>query len=452
MSEQRLVSGRPEPAPAAAPALRTTRRGALACLATGAAAAAFPTIVPARALGLDGAVAPSERIALGVIGIGPRCTYVLTSMLGLADVQCLAIADVQETRRQKGKALVDKHYGNADCGLHRDFRELLGRKDIDTVIVATGDRWHAPAAILAAEAGKDVYCEKPCGLTIRDCQEIDAAFARTGRIFQAGTQRRSTPLVQYAVKLAQEGALGKLRTLHASVYEPKLDNAWLPAEPAPPREECDWNLWLGPAPWRPYNAQYVAGKWRGLFDFDSGARLLDWGVHTLDLCQWANQADDTLPLEYEAGPTGMACRYANGVTATLDFVKDPFGDRGPGWNTKLGLCPVRFEGEAGSVEVGDDGIEVKPEGLRADVPAAAKRVRGIDAALHARNFFDCVKTRKPTICNPAVMRRSHVACHAAAFSWILGRKLTIDPATETFVNDAEANALRSRPARDWQAG
>ena len=430
--------------PGASGVARTTRRGVLRRLAAGAAAAAvFPAIVPSRALGLDGAVAPSERITLGVIGIGPRCTYVLTSMLGLTDVRCLAIADVQASRRDAGKALVDKHYGNADCGLHRDFRDLLGRQDIDAVLIATGDRWHAPAAILAAEAGKDVYCEKPCGLTIHNCQEIQATFDRTGRIFQAGTQRRSVPLVQYAVKLAHEGALGKLHRLHASVYEPKLGNAWLPAEPAPPRDECDWNLWLGPAPWRPYNAKYVAGAWRELFDFDSGARLLDWGVHTLDLCQWANRADDTVPVEYEPG--------AAGVTAVLDFVKNPFGDRGPGWNTKLGLCPVRFEGEAGSVEVGDDGIEVKPVGLRDDVPAQAKRVRGIDASLHARNFFDCVRTRQPPICNPTVMRRSHVACHAAALSWILGRKLTIDPATETFVNDDEANGLRSRPARNWRA-
>jgi predicted dehydrogenase len=444
-TERRLAD--PDPAGP----VRPTRRLVLGGLAAGAAAAAFPTIVPSRALGLDGAVAPSERITLGVIGIGPRCTYVLKSMLGLADVRCLAIADVQASRRDAGKALVDTHYGNADCRLHRDFRDLLDRKDIDAVLIATGDRWHAAAAILAAEAGKDVYCEKPCGLTIQNCQEIQAAFDRTGRIFQAGTQRRSVPLVQYAVKLAHEGALGKLQTLHASVYEPKLDNAWLPAEPAPPRDECDWNLWLGPAPWRPYNPQYVAGKWRGYFDFDSGARLLDWGVHTLDLCQWANRADDTVPVEYEPGPAGIACRYANGVTAILDYVKNPFGDRGPGWNTKLGLCPVRFEGEAGSVEVGDDGIEVKPTGLRDDLPERAKRVRGIDAALHARDFFDCVRSRKPTICNAAVMRRSHVACHAAAFSWILGRKLTIDPATETFVNDDEANGLRARPARDWRA-
>ena len=186
---------------------RMSRRHLLGRLSTGgaavaAAAVAFPMIVPSRVLGLDGAVPPSEKITLGVIGIGSRCTYVLTSMLGLTDVRCVAIADVQASRRDKGKALVDKHYGNADCMLYRDLRELLARRDIDAVLIATGDRWHAPATILAAEAGKDVYCEKPCGLTVRNCQEIAETMHRTGRIFQAGTQRRSVPLVQYAVKLA----------------------------------------------------------------------------------------------------------------------------------------------------------------------------------------------------------------------------------------------------------
>jgi predicted dehydrogenase len=445
------AAGLPAPSAPDVPA-GISRRAALGRVAAGAAAAvAFPTIVPGRALGLDGAPPPSEQITLGVIGIGPRCTYVLTSMLGLGDVRCLAIADVQASRRDKGKALVDGHYGTTDCVLYRDLRDLLARRDIDAVLIATGDRWHTPATVLAAEAGKDIYCEKPCGLTINNCREIDDAIARNSRIFQAGTQRRSVPLVQYAVKLAHEGALGKLQTLHASVYEPTFGNQWLPGQPAPPPEECDWNLWLGPAPWRPYNSDYVNGKWRGQFDFESGARLLDWGVHTLDLCQWANSADDTVPVEYEPVEKGIACRYADGVTILLDFLANPFGDRSPTYTTKLGLCPVRFEGSAGSVEVGDDGIEVKPEGLRADVPERAKRIRGIDASLHARNFFDCVRSREQPICNPKIMRHSHVACHAAALSWILGRKLVIDPATETFVNDPEANSLRTRPVRNWRA-
>ncbi len=428
---------------------QVTRRQVLAGMAAGAALA-FPTIVPARALGREGAVPPSEKINLGVIGIGPRCTYVLTSMLALEDVRCAAIADVQKSRREAGKTLVDKLAGNSDCMLYRDLREMIARKDIDAVIVATGDRWHTPASILAAEAGKDVYCEKPCGLSIKNVQDLAAAMKRTGRIFQAGTQRRSVPQFQSAVELARSGKIGKLDTLHASVYMPELGNTWLPGEPTPPVDVCDWNVWLGPCPWRPYNSAYVAGKWRGQYDFESGARLLDWGAHTVDQCQWANSADGTTPIEFEPSPIGITCRYANGVKLFLDFLKTPFGDRSPNWNTKLGLCPVKFVGSEGSVEVGDDGIEMKLGGVAASTEKIRK-TRGIDAQLHARNFFDCVRSRKPTITNPDVMLYSHITSFAASFSWILGRKLTYDPVKHEFVNDAEANSLRSRPERNCWA-
>jgi predicted dehydrogenase len=429
-----------------------TRRQAIAGMAAGAAsvAAAFPTIVPSHVLGREGATAPSDKINLGVIGIGPRCTYVLTSMLGLSDVRCVAIADVQKSRREAGKALVDKLSGNSDCVLYRDMREMLARKDIDAVIVATGDRWHTPASILAAEAGKDVYCEKPCGLSIKNVQDLAATMKRTERIFQAGTQRRSVPQFQSAVEMAHSGKLGKLETLYASVYQPELGNAWLPGEPTPAADICDWNLWLGPAPWRPYNSAYVAGKWRGQYDFESGARLLDWGAHTVDMCQWANSADGTTPVEFVPGQTGITCRYANGVKLVLDFLKTPFGDRSPNWNTKLGLCPVRFVGSEGSVEVGDDGIEVKLGGVVSPTEKI-KKTRGIDAQLHARNFFDCVRSRKPTITNAQVMLNSHIASFAASFAWILGRKLVFDPVKNEFVGDAEANSLRSRPERDCWA-
>ncbi|QDV70974.1 Inositol 2-dehydrogenase [Rosistilla carotiformis] len=416
--------------------------------ATSAMVAAAPWVVSPQALGKT-RVAPSDKISLGVIGIGPRCTYDLKSMLTLDDVQVVAVADVQESRRVAGKKLIDGHYKNDDCVVYRDFRELLSRDDIDTVIVATGDRWHASASMLAAEAGKDVYSEKPCGITIDLCQQLAETMKRTDRVFQAGTQRRSVPNFQQAVRLAQTGALGKLHTLYASVYIPTLSNNWLPGEPTPDRETCDWNMWLGPAPWRPYNSKYVNGGWRGLYDFDSGARLLDWGAHTVDLCQMANNSDDTLPVEYSPSETNITCMYANGVKLVIDFLKEPFGDRGPNWITRLGTCPVRFVGSEGSVETGDSGeIVVKPADLQSRV-GDYKRVVGLDVTAHARDFFDCVKSRKAPIANAEVMRRSHVACHAAALAWMLQRKLTLDPKTETFVGDDEANRLRSRPARDW---
>jgi predicted dehydrogenase len=374
-------------------------------------------------------------------------------MLKLDDVQCIAICDVQASRREAAKKLVDGKYGNSDCAVHRDFRELLDRKDVDSVLIATGDRWHANASILAAKAGKDVYSEKPCGLNIHLCQALADTMNKTGRVFQAGTQRRSVPNFQLAVKLAHSGKLGKIHTLYASVYTPSILTTWLQGEPTPPKDVVDWDLWLGPAPWRPYNHAYVAGQWRGYFDFDSGARLLDWGAHTVDLCQWANKADDTTPISFEPSATNITAKYANGVKLVLDFLKTPFGER-PGWITALGTCPVRFVGEEGWVETGDNGgIEVHPESLKSELKELSEKAPpiGLDVSAHARNWFDCIKSRGKTAANPDVMRRSHIACHAAALSWTLNRKLEFDPVKEEFVNDDEANGLRSFPARDpWR--
>ncbi len=428
---------------------KKTRREFLQGSALMTVSGAAPIVIPSQTLGLAGQVAPSERITLGVIGIGPRATYNLQAMLQLPDIRCVAIADVSAERRQAGKALVDKHYGNQDCRVYRDLRELLDRQDIDTVMVATGDRWHATASMMAAKAGKHVYCEKPCGLTIELCQQIAEVFRQTKKVFQAGTQRRSVPNFQYAVELARSGKLGKIHTLYASVYEPILLNSWLPREKTPPKEILDWNLWLGPAPWRPYNSAYVQGQWRGQWDFDSGARLLDWGAHTVDLCQWAIGADDTMPVEFEPQKERIICRYANGVRLILEFLKTPFGDRSPQFITRLGTCPVRFVGDEGWVETGDEGeIEVQPASLRADIPERVKRVKGLDVSAHARNFFDCVRRGGQPAAHAEIMRNSHIACHAAAISWILDRPLRFDPNTISFPGDEEANVLRSRPLRD----
>lgn len=424
----------------------TDRRGFLGTSAAALAASGVlrPTAAAARS------TLPSERLTLGVIGIGPRCTYDLKSMLQFDDVQCVAIADVQKSRRDAGKQLVDTAYGNSDCVLYGDFRELLQRADIDAVLIATGDRWHAAASILAAEAGKDVYSEKPCGITIADCQRLSDTMNGRKRVFQAGTQRRSVPNFQQAVELVHSGRLGRLQKMHASVYVPTLDNAWLPAQPLPPRDQVDWNLWLGPAAWRPFNQAYCDGRWRGLWDFDSGARLLDWGAHTVDLCQWANRADDSMPVEYEPQEDKIVCHYENGVELIIDFLPQPFGDRSPHYITRLGTCPVRFVGDEGWVETGDEGeIVVSSESLRKELPETSQRVRGLDVSLHARNFFDSIRSREATAANANVMRKSHIACHAAAAAWILGRKLRIDPSTEEFADAPDADVLRDRPPRAW---
>ncbi len=411
-------------------------------LAKSSVALAAPAFIPSGVLGRSGSVPPSEKIVLGAIGIGPRGRYVLSRMLDEADVQFVAICDVQATRREAVKEMARAKYGNDDCAAYIDMYELLARDDIDAVLVATGDRWHALASIIAAKAGKDVYSEKPCGITIADCQALADVMNRYGRVFQAGTQRRSISNFQFAVHLARSGKLGKIHTLHASIYKLKVLYDWLDAEPEPPREVVDWDRWLGPAPWRPYNKRYVEGRWRGYFDFDSGATLLDWGAHTVDLCQWANDTDTTTPLTFEPDGNTIHARYANGVK----LVMREGGFRGEGDWLGLGTCPVRFEGDEGWVETGDNGdIAVYPESLLSERKLFA--IKGTDPAQHTRNFFDCMKSRALTAAHPDAMRHSHIACHAAAIAWQLGRNVTFDPVGEKFVDDDQANHMCSRALR-----
>jgi predicted dehydrogenase len=433
----------PDPAPTNPAPRRIFLKKAL----LGAGAVLSPLIVPASVLGRGGGVAPSNRITLGGIGIGPRGKLVLAAMMAESDVRFIATCDVQARMRDEIKGIADTYYGNRDCATYRDMRELLARRDIDAVLIATGDRWHALGSILAAKAGKDVFSEKPCGVVMGQCQALADTIRRTGRVFQAGTQRRTIPNFQFAVQLARSGRLGRLHTLHASIYVPQVVFDWLPAQPEPPRDVIDWDMWLGPAPWRPYNSAYVVErKWRGYYDFDSGAKILDLGAHTVDLCQWANGADDTTPTEFEPRGNSIHARYANGVNLVM---------RRTGWIRQAsdaswgatGGCSVRFEGDEGWVETGDNGtVESHPASLRQEWRAFA--MRGTDAANHARDFFDCVKSRGLPAANYGVMRHSHTACYAAAIAWQLGRKLRFDPEKEAFIGDEEANRMRSRALRE----
>ncbi len=420
---------------------RTSRRRFLKGAVKAGAVLFVPDIVPASALGRGGFAPPSERILLGGIGLNHRGTYVLGFMLARKDVQFVAVCDVRADRREAVKALADGTYGNRDCKTYRDLRDLVALPHIDAVLVATGDRWHTFASVLAARAGKDVYSEKPCAMTMAESRALAETMRRCGRVFQAGTQRRNVGNFRFAVELARSGKLGRLKRLHASIYRLEARHDWLPAQPEPPKEVVDWDLWLGPAPWRPYNAAYVAGGWRGFFDFDSGAKLLDWGAHTVDLCQWANGADGTAPVEYEPDGFVVRARYANGVELIL---RPPEGWLG------LGTCPVRFEGDEGWVETGDSGrIEAEPRSLlegRTDFGED-----GVAPGTHVNDFLDCVKSRSRPAADADVARSSHVACHAAAIAWLLGRRLVFDPAKEEFVGDEEANRMRSKAYREpWR--
>jgi len=401
---------------------------------------AAPQIVGAAVLGQGGGVAPSERIVLGGIGIGGRGTYDLGCFLEERDVQFVAVCDVKAERRKAIKNRADAKYGNRDCATYRDLRELLARSDIDAVLIATGPNWHAMASILAANAGKDVYCEKPCTKNIAQSVALAETFRRTGRVFQAGTQRRSLPNFAYAVDLARRGRLGKLQTLHAHPggLDPSM-SGWMPAEPEPDKEQVDWDLYLGPAAWRPFNKRLLDG-----FNFEKGGGMvgggcLEWGSHCVDLCQWANDADQTSAVEYEPAGKELHARYGNGVKLVM---------RNDGW-IGLGSCPVRFEGSTGWVETGDDGDIV----ASSDTLLAGKgaKISGYPANFHIRDFLDCVKTRAQTRANADAACHSHITCHAANIALFLQRKVQFDPQKNEFVGDEQANRLRSEALREpWR--
>jgi len=401
---------------------------------------AAPLVVPGAVLGRDGGVAPSERITLGAIGIGNRGSYVLGCFLHEPDVKFVAIADVKEVRRQAVKRLADAKYGNEDCAMYRDLRELLARDDIDAVLIATGPNWHATASILAANAGKDVYCEKPSTKNIMQSLALAETFRRTGRVFQAGTQRRSLPNFVFAIELARQGKLGKLVTVHAHPAGLKTSmSGWRPAEPEPPKEQVDWDLYLGPAAWRPFNKALLDG-----FNFEKGGGMvgggcLEWGSHCVDLCQWAADADGTSPVEYEPANNELHARYASGVKLVL---------RDGGW-LPLGSCPVRFEGTTGWVETGDNGdIVASSESLLA---GKGQKIGGYPADFHVRDFLDCVKSRGRTRANADAACWSHITCHAANISLFLDRKVNFDVKKCEFIGDEEANRLRSEALREpWR--
>ena len=236
--------------------------------AAGAAAVA-PMIIPSSALGRDGAVAPSDRIVVGGIGIGRRGGYDLGCFLQQPDVQFVAVADIKKKRQGEVKKIIDDNYGNADCVTYRDFRDVLGRSDIDAVLIATGPNWHATAAMTAAKAGKDMYCEKPVTKNISQSLILAETMRRTGRVFQAGTQRRNLPHFAFACELARTGKLGKLKKVYAHPAGMQaMMSGWLVPETEPAREDVDWDMYLGPAAWRPFNKKLLDG-----FNFEKGGRL-----------------------------------------------------------------------------------------------------------------------------------------------------------------------------------
>jgi len=434
---------------------KLTRRRFLARGAMAASAIALPFYVPASSLGRDGVVAPSERIVMGAIGLGGRGSGDLGWMLGESDVRFVAVCDVRRASRESARDAVNGKYGNKDCAAYRDMRELLAeRTDIDAVLIATGDRWHAPASVMAMRAGKDVYCEKPACLTMAQGQMVVETARRYGRVYQTGAQRLSEAHHVFAIEMARTGQLGQIHTAYADIrWRDGMRHDWLPTQPEPPKDEVDWDAWLGPCPWRPYNEGYVnGGGWYHFYDFATDVAM--WGAHTV--VQALAGLDMTnvsfIEFDYEGPDVSMVTRLSNGVKLVLYRAGGSVWDKCEYWH---GSCGERFDGPEGWVAAADG--YSKPD---VSSPTLLSKYREVLAEYtartrrpmnHVRDFFDCVRSRRPTVASPEVMYRAMSICLAADICEQLRRNLKFDLLKSEFVGDAEANRMRSRAMRaPWQ--
>jgi predicted dehydrogenase len=423
-----------------------TRRGFLRTAA--AAALSGPWLVAASTLGRAQVPAASQRIAVGIIGVGGRGTAHLQALV--SESQVVAVADPQLPRRVAAKDFVERHYAEAaaqatfrGCAAYNDFRELLARRDIDAVSICTPDHWHAALAVAAAASGKDVLCEKPLSVTLTEGRAVCEAVTRYGRVFQHGTQRRSEREFAVACELVRNGRIGRLHTVRVS-SEPSHANPNEPPAPAP--AGFDYDLWLGPAPWAPYSPRRcVTPWWYFIADYTIGF-VAGQGVHFTDIAQWGLGADDTGPVEVEGGgqiPHDGLCdtatqwhvemTFANGVRLIYDDDRAfPMG--------------VIFEGTEGKVRALCGGVSTEPQTLRSTVigpgEVCLQRPRW-----HIADFIHCVKTREPTAAPVEAAHRATSLCHLAHIAILTGRRLKWDPAREQFLGDAEANRYLARAMR-----
>lgn len=430
---------------------RLTRRRFLTCAAMTTCAMALPDFIPASALGRGGAVAPSERIVMGGIGIGGRGSYDLGCLLGEPEVQWVAVCDVVKSRCEAAKNTVDGRLGTKDCAMYTDMRQLLAeRNDIDAVLIATGDRWHALASTLAMRAGKDVYCEKPACLTMAQGQMVVETARTFGRVYQTGAQRLSEPNHVFAIEVARSGRLGPIHTAYADIrWRDGMRKDWLPAEPEPPKEQLDWDLWLGPCPWRPYNSGYVnGGGWYHFYDLATDVAM--WGAHTVAQALAGLDMTNVSSIEFEfAGPDKtMVTRLSSGVKLVLYRTAGSVWDPCEYWH---GACGERFDGPEGWAAAADgySGPDVSSPSLLLEYKKVlsdytARTQRPLN---HIRDFLDCIRSRRPTVASPEVMYRSMCICLAADICEQLKRNVKFDLRTAEFIGDAEANRLRSRAMR-----
>ncbi len=427
--------------------------------AAGAGLFCLPTMIPSSVRTGSKKVLPNDRINLGFIGVGNMGTGHLRSCTGYDDVMVTAVCDVRKEHRDRAKEIVDTAYGNTDCAAYNDFRELLARGDIDAVLTATPDHWHALIGIEAARRGKHMYYEKPASLTIDEAKALRGAVNSSGVVFQFGTQQRSDERFRRAVELVRNGRIGQLEAIvvGSSTGGDKI----IPLQPIEPVPEgFDYDFWLGPAPWAPFTSFRCTRNWTHIADYSLGSLSGAWGIHNVDIAQWAADADHTGPVEVRGTGTIPADglfdtygtwyaehRYDSGVKLVhADWLSAR--ERFPEYYHPESTSPmgILFRGPEGWIYVARGFIDASPKAILHN-PVSPGGIRLPVSNDHRRNFFDAVRTGRQTICPVENAVRSETVCQQAFIAMELEQTLYWDPVRERFKDNETANTLLSRPMR-----
>ncbi len=460
----------PDPIIPKAPKLTRTVSRRRFLQSTAAVAAGFPAIVSAAALGSSGRPGANSRITIGVIGTGNQGFNDIRSMIRDERVQIVAVCDVNRESmgywngaiggREPARRLVEKYYGEKTpsggykgCDVHEDFRDLLGRSDIDAVQIVTPDHWHAIQVIAACKAKKDIYCQKPLSLTIAEGRAMANAVKASRRVLQTGSQQRSDRNFRHACELVRNGRIGKLHTVRCGLPggTPDLGKTGDRKKPEPVPDGFNYDMWLGPAPDAPYAPARCHVNFRWNLDY-SGGQVTDWGGHHPDIAQWGMNTERTGPEEIvnargvfpprsdlwnTATEYTFECLYSNGVKLIVSD-KNEMG--------------VTFEGDEGKVFVTRGKYRTEPASLW-NSPIGPTETRLYQSRDHFRNFIDCVLSRKEPIAPCEIGHRSITIAHLGNIAMMLGRNLKWDPKKEQFLKDDEANRMLTRPYRgSWVLG
>jgi predicted dehydrogenase len=410
------------------------RRSALAGAAIG-----FPAIIPSSVFGAN---APSNRIVMGAIGLGNMGNGNMHAFLGQDDVQFVAVCDVDSKRRAEAKGKVDTHYGNQDCVAYHDFREMLGRGDLDAISLALPDHWHAIPVIAAARLGIDMYGEKPLARSIGEGRAMCNAVHRYGRVWQTGSWQRSVGNFRKAAELVRNGRIGKVHRVEVGLPTGHgCGNN--PVQPVP--EELDWNFWLGPAPKVPYRG-VSHWDWRWVMDY-SGGQLTDWAGHHIDIAHWGLGYDNMGPVEVVGKGTypedgyydvpvqyDFTCKYASGIEIRVA-------------NSAINPMGTKWIGDKGWIHVDRGSLSAEPANLLNERIGPGE-IKLYESPGHQRNFLDCVKSRRKTITPIETAHRSISVGLLGEIAMLTGRKIRWNPEKEEIIGDPAASALLCRSYRE----